>query len=322
MKVKIIFFIVFCLIILSCNTTNNNLDCNSASVVVNVISTNSSNISNTGTITVTSPISSEYTYKINSGTYQVNPSFINLAAGTYNVTAKNAAGCTSTKSVTISNFDCSLTVINVTGTAIASSSASDGSITITDPIGSDYSYSLNGSAFQTLRTFSALSVGTYTVVVKNRNGCIGSRVFEVTGCNSSNMNGIDTGSHSIFVGSIKMPIPDLRDTLMVTHSGNTINMNSKLFNRIITGTISPLDCDKFTLDSIIFPSTDTIIVETTTLGNIKFWNLRMGGTGDILTNGVVTNINVSKGNSNLISPVNISNLTGINMSFKGRFIKR
>ena len=46
-----------------------------------------------GTITVTSPIGSEYTYSIGGTAYQASTNFFNLIAGTYTLTAKNAAGC-------------------------------------------------------------------------------------------------------------------------------------------------------------------------------------------------------------------------------------
>ena len=46
-----------------------------------------------GTITVTSPIGSEYTYSIGGTAYQASTNFFNLTAGTYTLTAKNAVGC-------------------------------------------------------------------------------------------------------------------------------------------------------------------------------------------------------------------------------------
>lgn len=321
MKVKNYYFIIFCLIVLSCNTTNNNPDCSTTSIVVNVISTNSSNSSATGTITVTSPISSEYTYKINSGTYQVNPSFINLAAGTYIITAKNAAGCTGATSVTISNFDCSSTFISVTG-IISPANASNGSITITNPIGSNYSYSLNGSSFQTNPTFNTLAAGTYTVIAKNENGCTGSNVFEITGCNSSNMNGVDTGYHSVYIGSIKAPFNDLRDSLIVSHSGNNVDIVSQQLGRVISGMISASNCNSIALDSMIFSNGDTVRIQSSALGIIKMWNIRAGGTATITSNGLNTIINIAKGNTNIVSPINLSNLAGLNMNFRGTFIKR
>ena len=56
--------------------------------------------STTGTITVTAPTGTGMTYSINGSTYtNTSGIFTAVAAGTYNVTAKNASGCTSSGTV-------------------------------------------------------------------------------------------------------------------------------------------------------------------------------------------------------------------------------
>ncbi len=57
-----------------------------------------------GTITVTSPIGSGYTYNINGGTFQASTNFFNLAAGSYTVIAKNANNCKGTATLIINGF--------------------------------------------------------------------------------------------------------------------------------------------------------------------------------------------------------------------------
>jgi uncharacterized membrane protein len=57
-----------------------------------------------GTITVTSPIGSEYTYSINGTTFQPSVNFFNLSAGNYVVTTKSTAGCTDTAQLTITGY--------------------------------------------------------------------------------------------------------------------------------------------------------------------------------------------------------------------------
>jgi uncharacterized membrane protein len=57
-----------------------------------------------GTITVTSPIGSEYTYSINGTSFQPSVNFFNLAAGNFIVTTKNTAGCSDTLNVTINGY--------------------------------------------------------------------------------------------------------------------------------------------------------------------------------------------------------------------------
>ncbi|MFP9119364.1 hypothetical protein ACLI08_16385, partial [Flavobacterium sp. RNTU_13] len=56
----------------------------------------------TGSITITAPTGTGMTYSINGTAYQASATFTGVTAGTYSVTAKNAAGCiSSATSVTI-----------------------------------------------------------------------------------------------------------------------------------------------------------------------------------------------------------------------------
>jgi uncharacterized membrane protein len=57
-----------------------------------------------GTITVTSPIGSGFTYSINGATFQASTNFFNLAAGNYTLTVKNAIGCKGTLAVVINGY--------------------------------------------------------------------------------------------------------------------------------------------------------------------------------------------------------------------------
>lgn len=57
-----------------------------------------------GTITVTSPIGSGFTYSIGGDKFQPSTNFFTLAAGTYTLTAKNAEGCIGKLAVTINGY--------------------------------------------------------------------------------------------------------------------------------------------------------------------------------------------------------------------------
>ena len=57
-----------------------------------------------GTVTVSSPIGSGYSYSIDGATFQASTNFFNLAAGNYTLTAKNANSCTGTLAVTINGY--------------------------------------------------------------------------------------------------------------------------------------------------------------------------------------------------------------------------
>lgn len=57
-----------------------------------------------GTITVTSPIGSGFTYSISGVPYQPSVNFFGLAAGNYTISVKNSNNCVGTKTVTINGY--------------------------------------------------------------------------------------------------------------------------------------------------------------------------------------------------------------------------
>ena len=72
------------------------IKCQSAPAAPTVNLTQPACGSATGTITVTAPTGTGMTYSINGSTYtNTSGIFTAVAVGTYNVTARNAAGCTS-----------------------------------------------------------------------------------------------------------------------------------------------------------------------------------------------------------------------------------
>jgi hypothetical protein len=59
---------------------------------------------NNGSITVTNPVGSGITYKLNTGAFQASTNFNNLTAGSYAVTARTAAGCEGSTNVSIVGY--------------------------------------------------------------------------------------------------------------------------------------------------------------------------------------------------------------------------
>ncbi|HWJ02850.1 MAG TPA: SprB repeat-containing protein, partial [Verrucomicrobiae bacterium] len=93
-----------------------------------------------------------------------------LAAGTYTVVVTDANGCTTQRSVTITQPP----VINVSlqATPQLCVGASNGVITVTASGGTGtLMYSLNGGTYQSGNVFNNLAAGTYTVTVKDANNC-------------------------------------------------------------------------------------------------------------------------------------------------------
>ena len=98
-----------------------------------------------------------------------------LPAGTYTYTVTDADGCTSlaTASVVI-NTQPATPAAPILGSVVQPQcSVSTGTITITAPIGTNITYSIDGSSYNnTTGIFSLVPPGTYTVTARNEFGCV------------------------------------------------------------------------------------------------------------------------------------------------------
>ena len=125
-----------------------------------------------GSITVTAPLGSGWSYSINGIDYNSSPVFPSVTPGSYLLTVKNTAGCISpAASVLIAPQPATPIAATVT-TAQPTCLLATGSITVTTPLGADLTYSINGIDYQAGLTFTGLIAGTYPVTVKNLAGCI------------------------------------------------------------------------------------------------------------------------------------------------------
>lgn len=116
-----------------------------------------------------------FTYSLNNGAYQPSGTFINLAAGSYTITAKNATGCVGVTQATLTTVNpCAGVTIVVTTTQVnPTSGQANGTITTTASGSTGFTYSINGGAYQASNIFTGLATGNYTVTAKNINGCTG-----------------------------------------------------------------------------------------------------------------------------------------------------
>ncbi|MFD0837469.1 chromophore lyase, partial [Mariniflexile aquimaris] len=132
---------------------------------------------NTGSINinVTNANGNSLLYSIDNGaTFVSSPTFTGLADGNYEVVVQYTTGpdaCTSTpQTINIA------TLPAVTGTATLTTPytcTTTGVITVSGVSGgtAPYSYSINGVTFQPGLTFSGLTNGTYTITIRDANGC-------------------------------------------------------------------------------------------------------------------------------------------------------
>jgi len=146
-----------------------NISCNGGTTSINVTGVSGGN-------------SGVYTTSIDGTTYHSIPKlFSGLGPGTYTIYAKDYTNCVGSTSVTITQP--SALSVGVSSTTNPTCwDGSDGSIILNDAVGgtSPYTYSKDGSTYQSSKTFSSLTTGTYTLYAKDDNGCIATTTATLT----------------------------------------------------------------------------------------------------------------------------------------------
>jgi len=148
--------------------------------ITNVVSTDVNCYGvNDGTITITATGGTPpYQYSINNGgTWQINGNYTGLFAASRVVLVKDLNGCTaswSSNPVVITMPATAVANPTVTSTNVLCLGGSDGSITMSTSGGTPgYEYSIdNGTNYQVSGFFGGLSSGSYTLKVRDANGCI------------------------------------------------------------------------------------------------------------------------------------------------------
>src|SRR5436305_4265132 len=136
----------------------------------------------TGSVTVAgSGGTSPYTFSIDGTTFGNSGMFGSLAAGSYTITVKDANGCTTTQPVTITQPAAALSSSISSQTNVACFGSSTGSVTVSGSGGTTpYTYSIDGTNFGNSGTFSNLAAGSYTITVKDANGCTTTQPVTIT----------------------------------------------------------------------------------------------------------------------------------------------
>ncbi len=162
--------------------------CAGVTVLVSATKVDPTTGQSNGSITATATGGTGFTYSLNGGAFQSSGTFTGLAAGNYNITAKNSNGCTGSTTIALgSSNPCTGVTITVSLTKVdPTTGQSNGSITATATGGTGFTYSLNGGAFQASGIFSGLGAGTYTITAKSSAGCLGTAQITLVGTNPCN----------------------------------------------------------------------------------------------------------------------------------------
>lgn len=189
-----------------------------------------------GTATITLPAgSAPYNFSIGSNAPVTSNNnsytFTGLIAGSYTLTATNAAGCSATSTVTVA-LNGSLN-IQATPFAPACAGFNNGSIVVSPQNGTPpFQYNINNGAYQTSNTFSNLASGTYVIGARDSSGCVranyvvnipapGPVTATITPSNVS-CNGGNDGTASIIFNSNATPLQYSLDGITYQAS-NTFN---------------------------------------------------------------------------------------------------
>jgi large repetitive protein len=245
---------------------------------VNVTTIPSICSSPTGSITIGAVTGgqSPFTYAVNSNTFTSSTNYTNLAAGTYNVSVKDANGCILTKFVTITSSGPTDLAVTVTNTPCT---ASNGVITIGATTGgtSPFTYSVNGGTFTSAVSYPNLAAGGYTVAVKDANNCTFTKTVAVNTTSGPSAMSITatpetcgTNNGTITIGTVtggSSPFLFSVDNSTFSTTVNYSNLNQG------NHTVTAKDADgcQFTVNAVVEnlsgPSAAAISTTKTTCGN-------------------------------------------------------
>jgi hypothetical protein len=177
-------------------------------------------------------------YKLNSGSFVSSGTFSNLNAGSYNLTVKDANGCTVTTTVFVnSSAGPSLTAPNSTN--VSCFNGSDGSITLSSTGGTGtVQYSINnGVTYQTSGVFNGLSAGTYLCSVRDNAGCLSLGSVVITQGQELNLSAISTKPTCFGENDGSISVVSTGGTGSSSYSLNGINYQSaSTFTDLVAGT--------------------------------------------------------------------------------------
>ncbi len=118
-----------------------------------------------------------YQFALGNGSFQPNPVFTGLPAGDYTIFVVDAAGCTATAEVSLTEPDPILLSINTE--PVSCYGGSDGFALVSASGGNSQSYTYLWSSGSAQASASGLSAGDYTVTVTDASGCTATTIATI-----------------------------------------------------------------------------------------------------------------------------------------------
>ncbi len=175
-------------------------------------------------------------YSIDGSTYQASGNFINLAAGIYGISVKDANGCLDIATVHISQPE--VLSFTTSSTPAKCHGGNNGSIKVANAAGGsgNYTFSIDGNNYQSGNTFFGLKAAAYTVYLKDAHGCIATRIANVNEPDQFNSNYTVTNSKCFQSNDGSISISASGGTQPFTYSMNGVNYQPvNVFNNIGAG---------------------------------------------------------------------------------------
>ena len=241
---------------------------------------------NTGAITVTYPVGAMYEYSLDGGNWQSSNVFT-VPVGSYTVRSRIVgSNCISSKTFSVNSYWLDASII-VTPTPC--SGAPSGTITIQPVHGTaPYYYSITGTSFQSLNTFTGLAAGSYTIEVRDVTGCSFKTAAVITTTGPSFTANVVNPLCGSTAGSINVNVTSGTAPYMYSISGGAFQA-SNMFNNLAAGTYNIIVKDATGCETALSVLVNTEVTFTTDL-IIKLPTCYGGNDGEMTAN-------VSSGNS-------------------------
>ncbi|MFM2358433.1 MAG: hypothetical protein RLY16_426, partial [Bacteroidota bacterium] len=129
-------------------------------------------------IVIASEGTAPYQYSIDGTNYQSSNLFSNIAAGSFTVWVRDASGCIVTSGINVANLQAPNISLNADNEHCG---LVDGTITANGTGGTGLlEYSIDGNTYTNNNIFTGLAQGTYTIFVRDANGCKNSETINLS----------------------------------------------------------------------------------------------------------------------------------------------